>query len=82
MRANLERVRERSAHDVAVLAAVKYVPAEELPVLAEAGIELVGENRAQDLVDKRARPRRTCSPGTSSASCRAARSRTWRPRCA
>jgi len=39
---------------VAVLAAVKYVPAEELPALAEAGIELVGENRAQELVEKRA----------------------------
>ena len=53
VRANLERVRERAGDDVAVLAAVKYVPAEELPVLAEAGIELVGENRGQELVDKR-----------------------------
>ena len=35
-----------------ILAAVKYVPVEELAVLAEAGIELVGENRAQDLVAK------------------------------
>lgn len=54
VRANLERVRERIGDDVAVLAAVKYVPVEELPILAEAGIELVGENRAQELVDKRA----------------------------
>ena len=53
IRANLERVRERIGDDVAVLAAIKYVPAEELPVLAEAGIELVGENRAQDLLAKR-----------------------------
>jgi uncharacterized pyridoxal phosphate-containing UPF0001 family protein len=53
VRANLERVHERAGDKVAVLAAVKYVPAEELPVLAEAGIELVGENRAQELVDKR-----------------------------
>ena len=35
-----------------VLAAVKYVPLEELGTLAEAGIELVGENRAQDLAAK------------------------------
>jgi pyridoxal phosphate enzyme (YggS family) len=32
-----------------VLAAVKYLPAEQLPKLAQAGIRLVGENRAQDL---------------------------------
>jgi uncharacterized pyridoxal phosphate-containing UPF0001 family protein len=37
---------------VEVLAAVKYVPAELMPVLAEAGVTLVGENRAQDLVAK------------------------------
>ena len=37
---------------VRILAAVKYVPDEELPALAEAGIELVGENRAQDLERK------------------------------
>jgi PLP dependent protein len=37
---------------VEVCAATKYVPAEELPALAEAGVELVGENRAQDLLAK------------------------------
>jgi uncharacterized pyridoxal phosphate-containing UPF0001 family protein len=37
---------------VALLAAVKYVAAADLGVLAAAGVELVGENRAQDLVDK------------------------------
>jgi hypothetical protein len=37
---------------VQILAAVKYVPLEELGVLAEAGLELLGENRAQDLVAK------------------------------
>jgi uncharacterized pyridoxal phosphate-containing UPF0001 family protein len=52
VRANLERVRERIGPDVEVCAAIKYVSADELPVLAEAGIELVGENRAQDLLDK------------------------------
>jgi PLP dependent protein len=38
--------------EVEVLAATKYVSAEDLPVLAEAGIRLVGENRAQDLQAK------------------------------
>jgi pyridoxal phosphate enzyme (YggS family) len=37
---------------VRILAATKYVPLEELGVLAEAGVELVGENRAQDLSEK------------------------------
>jgi PLP dependent protein len=56
--ANLARVREeialagRDPGTVEILGAVKYVPSEELPVLAEAGLELVGENRAQDLVAK------------------------------
>ncbi len=37
---------------VEVLAATKYVAAEELPKLAEAGLRLLGENRAQDLAQK------------------------------
>jgi PLP dependent protein len=52
VRANLERVRERIGPEVEVCAAIKYVAVEDLPVLAEAGIELVGENRAQDLLAK------------------------------
>jgi PLP dependent protein len=62
VRANLERVRGeidaaarssgRDPSEVEILAAVKYVPDEELETLAEAGIELVGENRAQDLARK------------------------------
>ncbi len=58
VRANLERVRgqiEAAGRDpahVEVLAAIKYVPVEELPALAAAGVRLVGENRAQDLVTK------------------------------
>ncbi len=58
VRENLERVRAeisaagRDPDEVEILAAVKYVPVEELGVLAEAGIELVGENRAQDLIAK------------------------------
>jgi PLP dependent protein len=35
-----------------VLAAVKYLPSAELPKLAEAGIAVVGENRAQELQAK------------------------------
>jgi PLP dependent protein len=57
VRANLERVRERIGRDVEVCAAIKYVSADELPLLAEAGIELVGENRAQDLLAKQERHR-------------------------
>ena len=52
VRANLERVRERIGAEVEICAAIKYVEAEDLPALAEAGIELVGENRAQDLLAK------------------------------
>jgi hypothetical protein len=42
----------RSPDDVELLAAVKYLDAEELGALAEAGITLLGENRAQELVAK------------------------------
>jgi len=52
IRRNLETVRERIGPDVEVLAATKYVPLRDLPTLAEAGIELVGENKAQDLLEK------------------------------
>jgi len=53
--ANLERVRERVGDRVEILAATKYVPVEEMGALAEAGIELVGENRLQELEAKRER---------------------------
>jgi len=53
VRRNLERVRERAGPDVEILAATKYVPIEEMETLAEAGVELVGENRLQDLEAKR-----------------------------
>ena len=58
VRENLARVRAeiaeagRRAGDVEVLAAVKYVSVQELPALAEAGLTLLGENRAQDLLAK------------------------------
>jgi PLP dependent protein len=60
VRSNLERVRDeiagtaRNPDEVEILAAVKYVPAEELSALVEAGVALVGENRAQDLQSKHA----------------------------
>jgi PLP dependent protein len=57
VRANLERVRERIGPEPEVCAAIKYVPAEDLPALAEAGLRLVGENRAQDLLAKQERHR-------------------------
>jgi PLP dependent protein len=52
VRDNLARIRERIGPEVEVLAATKYVEDADLPALAEAGIELVGENRAQDLLAK------------------------------
>ena len=42
----------RDPADVAILVATKYVGAEDMGVLREAGVRLVGENRAQDLVAK------------------------------
>jgi PLP dependent protein len=55
IRANLERVRERVGPDVEILAATKYVPVEEMEALADAGVGLVGENRLQELEEKRER---------------------------
>ncbi len=62
VRVNLAEVREeiataatsagRNPAEVEVLAATKYVAVDDLPVLAEAGVGLVGENRVQDLVAK------------------------------
>jgi len=62
VRAATARVREeiadaarragRDPAEVELLAAVKYVALEEIGVLAEAGLNLLGENRAQDLEAK------------------------------
>lgn len=46
------RIREEVGPGVTVVAATKYVSVAELAVLAEAGVEVVGENRAQDLQAK------------------------------
>ena len=64
VRRNLEAVREeiaaactragRDPAQVEVLAAVKYVALEDLGALADGGVTLAGENRAQDLVAKAA----------------------------
>lgn len=62
VRANLAEVGERIAaaatragrdrSDVEIVAAVKYVPVDELAALAQAGVRVAGENRAQDLREK------------------------------
>ncbi len=58
---NVDTVRARYAEtcatagpSVTVVAATKYVPLEEMSVLVEAGVRVVGENRAQDLLAKHA----------------------------
>ena len=48
------RVREEVGDDVTVVVATKYVTAEEMTTLAAAGVDVVGENRAQDLERKHA----------------------------
>jgi pyridoxal phosphate enzyme (YggS family) len=62
VRANLDEVRAeiaaaaeragRSPEDVEVVAAVKYLAADDLGALADAGLRVLGENRAQELVAK------------------------------
>jgi uncharacterized pyridoxal phosphate-containing UPF0001 family protein len=48
------RIRAEVGEGVTIVAATKYVPLEDLGILAEAGVDVVGENRAQDLVAKHA----------------------------
>jgi PLP dependent protein len=48
------RVRDATGDGVTVVAATKYVALDDLALLVDAGIEVVGENRAQDLVEKHA----------------------------
>jgi PLP dependent protein len=55
IRSNLEDIREHAGPDVEILAATKYVRIDDMGALAEAGIELVGENRLQDLEEKQRR---------------------------
>jgi pyridoxal phosphate enzyme (YggS family) len=55
IRANYERVRADVGPDVTIVVATKYVDAAGMEALAGAGVEVVGENRLQDLVAKRER---------------------------
>ena len=55
IRSNLEGVREHAGPEVEILAATKYVRPDDMGALAEAGVELVGENRLQDLEAKQER---------------------------
>jgi len=52
---NYARIREEVGPDVTVVAATKYVSRDEMALLAEAGVEVVGENRLQDLAAKHER---------------------------
>ena len=54
VRRNYERIRAEVGPEVTIVAATKYVSVEDMAVLAEAGIEVVGENRAQELEAKHA----------------------------
>jgi PLP dependent protein len=54
VRANYERIYAEVGPSVTVVAATKYVSLEEMRALADAGVEVVGENRAQDLAAKHA----------------------------
>jgi len=54
VRERYERLREEVGPGVTIVAATKYVSFEDMAALAEAGVEVVGENRAQDLERKHA----------------------------
>jgi uncharacterized pyridoxal phosphate-containing UPF0001 family protein len=54
IRARLDEVRARVGPAVTIVAATKYVSVDEMAALAEAGVTVVGENRAQDLEAKHA----------------------------
>lgn len=54
LRERYRQLQEEAGPDVTVVVATKYVSLEDLATLAEAGVEVVGENRAQDLQAKHA----------------------------
>lgn len=54
IRARYERLRDEVGPGVTIVAATKYVSVRDMAALAAAGIEVVGENRAQDLEAKHA----------------------------
>ena len=54
IRERYERIRAEAGPGVTVVAATKYVSLADMAALAEAGVEVVGENKAQDLERKHA----------------------------
>jgi PLP dependent protein len=52
IRARYEQIQAEVGPDVTIVAATKYVSVGEMAALVKAGIEVVGENRAQDLEAK------------------------------
>jgi pyridoxal phosphate enzyme (YggS family) len=54
VRRRYERIQAEVGEAVTIVAATKYVSVQEMAIIAEAGIEVVGENRAQDLEAKHA----------------------------
>jgi pyridoxal phosphate enzyme (YggS family) len=54
VRDRVARIRESIGADVTIVAATKYVSVADMAALVEAGIDVVGENRAQDLEAKHA----------------------------
>jgi PLP dependent protein len=54
IRTRLARVQAEVGEGVTVVAATKYVPLADMAALVEAGVRVVGENRAQDLEAKHA----------------------------
>jgi len=54
VRSNYERIRAEVGNGVTIVAATKYVSLTDMAALVEAGVEVVGENRAQDLERKHA----------------------------
>ncbi|HZQ89696.1 MAG TPA: YggS family pyridoxal phosphate enzyme [Gaiellaceae bacterium] len=55
IRERYERIAEEVGPHVTVVAATKYVSLADMEALAQAGIPVVGENRAQDMQEKHAR---------------------------
>jgi pyridoxal phosphate enzyme (YggS family) len=54
IRERLAEVQRQVGPKVTVVAATKYVPLADMAALVEAGVTIVGENRAQDLEEKHA----------------------------
>jgi PLP dependent protein len=55
VRSRYDAICSQAGPEVTVVVATKYVSLEEMAVLADAGVQVVGENRAQDLERKHGR---------------------------